>query len=330
MLHAAAGRAGHRVAQRAAAAAGPLRPAGLQRLLGAPGRGRPPRRGRRRPGPGPGVLRGRLVADHARCWARHQTITDPAHLQAAAACCAPSAADRPDTRRDPRSSSGVWPTTTPPSAWTTGGRLMAARTTADHRSGSDRRDRVPDPGAEGADPARVGGPAGRTGPRRELDARGVPGRLPATRGRRPRIPRRRRPHPRRPVPGPQEPGGVRLRPRPRPRNATTIAHLGTLDFVTATRERGLPRPTRHRQDPPRHRAGDPGLPGRPPGAVRHRRRMGRPARRRPPRRPAASRAGPARPLPAARHRRGRLHPLRSRSGEPVLPARLRPLRTRLA
>ena len=26
---------------------------------------------------------GRLVADHARCWARHQTITDPAHLDAA-------------------------------------------------------------------------------------------------------------------------------------------------------------------------------------------------------------------------------------------------------
>ena len=27
---------------------------------------------------------GRLVADHGRCWARHQTISDPAHLQAAA------------------------------------------------------------------------------------------------------------------------------------------------------------------------------------------------------------------------------------------------------
>jgi hypothetical protein len=27
---------------------------------------------------------GRLVADHARCWARHQTISDPGHLQAAA------------------------------------------------------------------------------------------------------------------------------------------------------------------------------------------------------------------------------------------------------
>jgi transposase len=27
---------------------------------------------------------GRLVADHGRCWARHQTISDPAHLKAAA------------------------------------------------------------------------------------------------------------------------------------------------------------------------------------------------------------------------------------------------------
>jgi transposase len=27
---------------------------------------------------------GQLVADHARCWARHQTISDPAHLEAAA------------------------------------------------------------------------------------------------------------------------------------------------------------------------------------------------------------------------------------------------------
>jgi transposase len=27
---------------------------------------------------------GRLVADHGRCWARHQTLSDPAHLAAAA------------------------------------------------------------------------------------------------------------------------------------------------------------------------------------------------------------------------------------------------------
>jgi hypothetical protein len=27
---------------------------------------------------------GRVVAEHVRCWARHQTISDPAHLEAAA------------------------------------------------------------------------------------------------------------------------------------------------------------------------------------------------------------------------------------------------------
>jgi hypothetical protein len=30
-------------------------------------------------------LDGRLVADHARCWARHQTLTDPAHAAATVA-----------------------------------------------------------------------------------------------------------------------------------------------------------------------------------------------------------------------------------------------------
>ena len=40
------------------AAAGSLRAPGRQRLLGAPVRGRAPDRGPRRPGPGPGVLRG--------------------------------------------------------------------------------------------------------------------------------------------------------------------------------------------------------------------------------------------------------------------------------
>jgi hypothetical protein len=28
---------------------------------------------------------GRVVADHRRCWARHQSLTDPAHAQAATA-----------------------------------------------------------------------------------------------------------------------------------------------------------------------------------------------------------------------------------------------------
>ena len=33
---------------------------------------------------------GRLVAEHDRCWARHQTIADPAHLNAARAAPAGS------------------------------------------------------------------------------------------------------------------------------------------------------------------------------------------------------------------------------------------------
>ena len=45
---------------------------------------------------------------------------------------------------------------------------------------------------------------------------------------------------------------------------------------------------------------------------------------------APRRAAPPGPLPAAGRRRGRLHPLRARGREPVLPARLLPLRTRLA
>ena len=49
--------AGDRVAVLDAAAAGPLRAPGQQRLLGPPVGGRPPDRGRRRPGPGAGVLR---------------------------------------------------------------------------------------------------------------------------------------------------------------------------------------------------------------------------------------------------------------------------------
>jgi len=45
-----------------------------------------------------------------------------------------------------------------------------------------------------------------------------------------------------------------------------------------------------------------------PGRLRHRRRLGRPPRRRPPRRAAAGRAHPPRPLPAPGDRRGGLHP----------------------
>ena len=104
----------------------------------------------------------------------------------------------------------------------------------------------------------------------------------------------------------------------------TIAHLGTLDFVTArenvvflgppgTGKTMLSIGLGIRACQAGHRV-----------LFRHRRRMGRPARRRPPRRAARGRADPARPFPAAGHRRIRVHPVPARSREPVLPARLRP------
>ena len=79
-----------------------------------------------------------------------------------------------------------------------------------------------------------------------------------------------------------------------------IAHLGTLDFVAAKENVVFLGPPRNRQDPPGDRPGNPRLPGRAPGRIRHRRRLGRPARRSPPLRAAPGRAHPSRPLPAAR------------------------------
>ena len=110
----------------------------------------------------------------------------------------------------------------------------------------------------------------------------------------------------------------------RSRKRDVIAHLGALDFIEAHDNVVFLGPPGHRQDPPRDRHLDPGLPSRPPSLVRHRRRMGRPTRPRTRPRIAPRRAPPPRPLPAPRDRRGRLHPLRSRRREPVLPTRSRP------
>ena len=53
---------------------------------------------------------GRVVADHERCWAKHQTLTDPAHLAAAKALrSARQAGGGPGPAPMPRSSSGTWP-----------------------------------------------------------------------------------------------------------------------------------------------------------------------------------------------------------------------------
>ncbi len=133
-----------------------------------------------------------------------------------------------------------------------------------------------------------GAPAGRTRPGRVLDARGVPGRLPATRGRRPRVPRRRGPHPRRPVPRPAS----RLEEfdfdHARGLKRDLIAHLGTLDFVAARENVVFLGPPGTGKTHLATGLGDPRLPGRPPGPVRHRHPVGRPARRGPPRRQAPS------------------------------------------
>ena len=114
-----------------------------------------------------------------------------------------------------------------------------------------------------------------------------------------------------------------------PSSRDVVAHLGALDFVDARDNVVFLGPPGTGKTHLAIGLSHPRLPSRPPRRVRHRRRMGRPPRRRPQRRPAPRRAPPPRPLPAARHRRGRLHPLRSRRRQPVLPARLRPLRTRL-
>ena len=75
-----------------------------------------------------------------------------------------------------------------------------------------------------------------------------------------------------------------------------IAHLGTLDFVAAKENVVFLGPPGTGKTHLAIGLGDPGLPGRTPGRVRHRRPMGRPPRRRPPRRPPAGRTGQARPL----------------------------------
>ena len=138
---------------------------------------------------------------------------------------------------------------------------MAAQTAG--RAGPDRRARLPHPGAEGADPARA---AARLAERARAEDWITRSSWPPACNARspPAIPRRRRPDPRRPVPGPQDPGGVRLRPRPRTqtRPDRPPGHPG---LRHRERERHLPRPPGHRQNPSGHRVGIRNLPGRPPG-----------------------------------------------------------------
>ena len=197
----------------------------------------------------------------------------------------------------------------------------------DRGPGHHRGDRVPDPGAEGPDAARSrwsgwpSGPGPSPGPTRSSWPPAWNARSP------PASPTAARSASAPPASPPARPWRSSTSTTPAASNATSIAHLGTLDFVDAkdnvvflgppgTGKTHLAIGLAIRACQAGHRV-----------AVRHRGRMGRPPRRGPPRRPAAGRAHPAGPLPAARHRRGRLHPLRGRGRQPVLPARLRPLRT---
>ena len=122
---------------------------------------------------------GRLVADHARVWARHQTITDPVHVAAAKALrrdrvglLRPAPEPEVEQRRltDYDDALGITTTTTPMSTAT--GRWPDDHDTATTKTAT--RDltaemRVPDPGVEGTHVAGVGGPARRTSPGRDLD-----------------------------------------------------------------------------------------------------------------------------------------------------------------
>ena len=96
---------GDRVAVLGAPAAGLLRPPRLQRLLGASLGDRPPGRGVADLDRVVVTCGGRVVADHARCWADHQTITDPDHAAARQRCARPG--PRPPARRSPMRSSSA-------------------------------------------------------------------------------------------------------------------------------------------------------------------------------------------------------------------------------
>ncbi len=132
------------------------------------------------------------------------------------------------------------------------------------------------------------GRARRPGPRRELVARGVPGRGPATPGRRPRVRRHHDADPHRALPGGQDARGLQPRPpalaAPRRAGAPGDRHVRR-----EGRERDPARPTRAREDPPRDRARGQSRPRRLLGAVRHREQLDHPPRR------APTRPGDSRP-----------------------------------
>ena len=327
---AAAGGARDWLAGLAAAAARPLRPPGRQRLLGAPGGDRPPGRGASPTWTGSGCSAtggwspttsgsGPASDDHRPGPCRRRAVLRRDRLALPARSPQPEVEIRCLADYD-----------TAAAAWTAGWRDGHAPTTKPRRgtvtaevaflTRALKAPTLRESVARLAERARA----------ESWTPRGVPGRLPATRGRPPRESTAVKAGSAPPGSRPARAWRSSTSTTPAASNATRSPTSGTLDFVTAkdnvvflgppgTGKTHLAIGLAIRACQAGHRV-----------LFATAARMGRPARRRPPRRPAASRAHPARPLPAARRRRGRLHPLRTRSREPVLPARLLPLRTGLA
>ena len=160
---------------------------------------------------------GRVVADHERLWAWHQTITDPDHVAAArtlrrerVAVLRPVAEPEVEQRglADYDTALGTRRAT---AGWRDGHRGTAAKTARDLSAEVAFLTRALKAPTLRESVARLAERARAESWTHEEFLVG----LPAARGRRTRVPRRRGPHPGRPVPGPQVAGGVRLRPRPR-------------------------------------------------------------------------------------------------------------------
>ena len=161
-----------------------------------------------------------------------------------------------------------------------------------------------------------------------LAARGLPGVPPRGRGVRPRRLGSEIADPLGRPPGAEVARGLRLG---RPALGRAAARRAPRPAVVDLRgrQRLFPRAPGHRQDPSGDRPGDPGLSGRAPGRLRHRRRLGRAPGGRPGAKLARGRAAAPGAVPRAGCRRGRLPPPGAPGGEsPVRPGGA-PLRARL-
>ena len=111
-------------------------------------------------------LDGRVVADHARVWARHMTVTDPAHVGIATAA-ARAVRPSPNASTTTRWSRDLADYDRAFGLIDGRGRVMAAKQQA--TVGRGQADPLPRRRAEGATDHRGRRPARRPGPRRRLD-----------------------------------------------------------------------------------------------------------------------------------------------------------------